>query len=284
MPLNKALVGKDYSAPAFEVTPDATQRYARACNDDNRRYFDADAPGGIVAPPMFAVVVSWMPLLSAVTDPELHADLLRLLHNSQDMEFIAPIRPGDTLTANAAIASIEKAPGGETMALRLAASNQRGEPVSRITFTVFIRGKRESGGNRPAIAADEENRGEPVFVATQTIDADQTFRYAEASGDRNPIHTDENVAKMGGLPGIVVHGLCTMAFAAKAMVDNLCGGDPSRMRRLAANFSRPVFPGDLITTRAWAIGERDGRRVFAYETSNPRGLAVIRGGVAEISA
>lgn len=283
MPLNRALVGKEYSAPMFEITADTTQRYARACNDSNPRYFDAYAPGGIVAPPMFAAVVSWMPLLSAATDPELHADLLRLLHSAQDMEFLAPIRPGDTIAANATIASIEKAPGGETMSVRLAASNRRGEPVTRIVFTAFIRGRREPRENRAAVANDE-NRGEPVFVAKQTIDADQTYRYAEASGDRNPIHTDENVARMAGLPGIVVHGLCTMAFAAKAMIDNPGGGDPTRLKRLTANFSRPVFPGDTIATRAWAMGEREGRHIFAYETSNPRGLAVIRGGVAEISA
>lgn len=283
MPLNKALVGKEYSAPVFEVTSDATRRYARACNEDNPRYFDAAAPGGIIAPPMFAAVVCWLPLLSAVTDPELHADLPRLLHSAEEIEFLALIRPGDAITASGTIASIEKAPGGETMALRLAASNQRGEPTSRVTFTAFIRGRRERGANRGATEG-EENRGEPIFSAARKIDADQTFRYADASGDRNPIHTDENVAKMAGLPGIVVHGMCTMAFAARAIVDNLCGRDPARLTRLAANFSRPVFPGDSITTRAWASGERDGRRVFAYETLNPRGLAVVRGGIAEISA
>jgi acyl dehydratase len=286
MPLNRALIGKEYSAPIAEVALDAIQRYARACNDGNPRYFDAATPGGIIAPPMFAVVVTWMPVISAMTDPELHADLLRLLHSAQDMECLAPIRPGDQIAARAKIASIEKSPGGETMKLRLEASNQRDEPVSRITFTVFIRGRREPGGQRAAAATTsaEEIRGDPIVTVTQALDADQTFRYAEASGDRNPIHIDENVAKMAGLPGIVVHGLCTMAFTAKAIADHLCVGDPIRLKRLAVNFSRPVFPGDSITTRVWAGGAREGRRVYLYETLNPRGFAVIRGGVAEVSA
>ena len=47
-----------------------------------------------------------------------------------------------------------------------------------------------------------------MLRVSQDIDPDQTFRYAEASGNRNPIHVDENVAKMAGPPGIVVHGLC----------------------------------------------------------------------------
>jgi acyl dehydratase len=122
-----------------------------------------------------------------------------------------------------------------------------------------------------------------MLTVEQTIDRDQTFRYAEASGDRNPIHVDENVAKMAGLPGIVVHGLCTMAFASKVMIDGLCGGDPVRLKRLRVQFSRPVFPGQSITTRVWAGGERAGRRAYAFETYNPEGMAVIRGGIAEIA-
>jgi acyl dehydratase len=122
-----------------------------------------------------------------------------------------------------------------------------------------------------------------MLTVEQTIDRDQTFRYAEASGDRNPIHVDENVAKMAGLPGIVVHGLCTMAFASKVMIEGLCGGDPMRLKRLRVQFSRPVFPGQSITTRVWAGDERAGRRAYAFETYNPEGMAVIRGGIAEIA-
>ena len=283
MPLNQALIGRQYSAPAFEVSLEATQRYARACNERNPRYFDPDAHGGIIAPPMFAVVASWLPTLSAVTAPELNADLLRLLHRAQEIEFLAPIRPGDTIASSATIESIDQTPGGETMSLRIAASNQRGEPVSRIVFTAFIRGARDRSANRAEPAATEKNHGESIALATETIDPDQTFRYADASGDRNPIHTDDNVARMAGLRGIVVHGMCTMALAAKAVADRLCGGDPVRLKRLTATFARPVFPGDSITTRAWETGERDGRRVFAYETLNPRGVAVIRPGEAEIA-
>ncbi|HTY54432.1 MAG TPA: MaoC/PaaZ C-terminal domain-containing protein, partial [Candidatus Binataceae bacterium] len=113
--------------------------------------------------------------------------------------------------------------------------------------------------------------------------ADQTFRYAEASGDLNPIHVDENVARMAGLPGIIVHGLCTMAFTSKVIIDNLCGGDPARLKRLRVRFARPVFPGQTITTKVWQDGATDGRRVYAYETYNPEGRAVIRDGVAEVA-
>jgi acyl dehydratase len=283
MPLNKACAGKEYPPVTTDVTAEATQKYARAGNDDNPAYFDTARPGGIVAPPMFGVVVTWQSVLAAVMDPEVQADVLRLVHGEQDMEFLATIRPGDRITSTAKIESIETKSTGETMDVRLAAKNQRGETVVRAIFSVFIRG----GGRRGAPAEPQEQapeRGAPMLEAAQQIDPDQTVRYAEASGDRNPIHIDETVAKMAGLPGIIVHGLCTMAFTSKVMIDKLCGGDPTRLRRLHVRFSRPVRPGQTITTRVWPAPDRGGRRVFAYETFNPEGQAVIKDGIAEIDA
>jgi acyl dehydratase len=283
MPLNKACVGKEYPPVTTDVTAEATQKYARAYNDDNPAFLDAARPGGVVAPPMFGVVVTWQSVLSTVMDPAVQADVLRLVHGEQDMEFLATIRPGDRITSAAKIESIETKSTGETMDVRLVAKNQREEPVLRAMFSAFIRG----GGRRGAPAQTQEpepERGAPMLEVAQQIDPDQTFRYADASGDRNPIHIDENVAKMAGLPGIIVHGLCTMAFTSKVMIDKLCGGDPARLRRLHVRFSRPVRPGQMITTRVWPGGNRDGRHVFAYETLNPEGQAVIKGAVAEVDA
>ena len=284
MPLNPACLGKTYAPIVTEVTLDGLQRYARACNDHNPRYFDPNSNGGIVAPPMFAVVVTWLSVITAMTDVELHADLLRLLHSAQDIEFLVPIRPGDSITSTARIASIETHPSGESMALELEAHNARGEAVNRTTFTSFIRGRRTAAAIAEGKADDVGTRGAPIIDVAQTIDLDQTSRYAAASGDLNPIHVDANVAKMAGLPGIIVHGLCTMAFTAKVIVDGLCDGDPTRLKRLAVRFSRPVFPGDTIITKIWPNDDGAGRRAYAYETYNPDGLAVIRDGVAEVTS
>jgi acyl dehydratase len=283
MPLNKEFVGREYPPSRATVTLEALQNYARACNDDNPRYFDPAAPGGIVAPPMFGVAVTWMSVVGAVGDPELGADLLRLLHTEQDMEFLAPLRPGDEITTVARVASIEARPSGEAMTLELNARNRADAPVLRTLFGILIRAARRDRAAAGRAERPVSPPGAPMLSVEQTIDRDQTFRYAEASGDRNPIHVDENVAKMAGLPGIVVHGLCTMAFASKVMIEGLCGGDPMRLKRLRVQFSRPVFPGQSITTRVWAGDERAGRRAYAFETYNPEGMAVIRGGIAEIA-
>jgi acyl dehydratase len=280
MPLNKDLVGKEYAPTTTEATLEAMQNYARAYNDDNPAFFDGKGAGGIVAPPMYAVVVSWPSILAVVGDPDLKVDVVRLLHGEQDMEFILPIRPGDKITAIARVASIETRAGGEALVIETTAKNQAGDKVNRTLFNAFIRGGGK-GGSDPRVA--EPDRGEPIITVAQQVDKDQTYRYKEASGDFNPIHVDENFAKMAGLPGIIVHGLCTMAFVSKVIIDQLCGGDPVKLKRLRVRFSRPVLPGQVITTRVWPEGKDKVRKIFALETFNPEGRAVIRGGLAEVA-
>ena len=67
------------------------------------------------------------------------------------------------------------------------------------------------------------------------------------------------------------------------VVDAVGGGDSTRLKRLAVRFSRPVLPGQEITSRIWATGERDGNTVYGFETTNPDGEPVIKSGLAEIA-
>ena len=154
MPLNKACVGRDLPPTTTKVTLDAIQNYARAYNDDNPAFFDASRAGGILAPPMFGVTVSWDAVMSAVTDPELGADLLRLVHGEQDMEFPNPIHPGDVITATAKVISIETKASGETVTVELNAANQKAQPVQKTRFIAFIRGPR----NRDAASSGRPRR------------------------------------------------------------------------------------------------------------------------------
>lgn len=283
MGLNRNLVGKQYPAQDYGVTAEATMKYARAYNEDNPWFFDTTRPGGIIAPPIFGVVMSWLPIMMVMTDSDLGVDLLRLLHGEQDMYFYLPVVPGDIVTSTAKILAIEEKATGESLVMEVHCTNQRGEPVQHMLFTALIRGKRKRD-KRPEDLVEEPLLGEPLLRISQPIDADQTYRYAQASGDHNPIHVDANVARMAGLPGIIVHGLCTMAFTSKVMIDHLCDHDPRRLKRLRARFSRPVFPGQTITTAIWPRPDRGSLKVYAYETDNPDGKAVIKEGIVEVAA
>lgn len=276
MGLNTDLVGKEYPGSTFEVTADVIERYARATNDENERYLSGD---DVVAPPVFPVVPAFNSFMTAAMDPELGADLLRLVHAAEEHVFYQPIKAGDVLSVTGVLESVEQKETGETFTVKGTETNQDGEVVAEVRGTMFIRG---SGSGSRSAPAPEPQR-DVVYEETTKVDDDQTFRYAEASGDHNPIHLDENTAKMAGLPGIILHGMCTMAMAAKGAVNGLAGGDPTRVQRVGVRLSKPVLPGQELTTRFWK--ESDGAvATYGFETYNPDGLAVIKNGIVEVRA
>ena len=275
MGLNKELVGKDYGEITYEVTPESIEKYARATNDDNEIYFSENA----VASPVFPFVPAFGKLAEAGLDPELQADVMRLVHGEEEHVLHAPIRVGDTLTLRTTLEAVESKDSGETFTLKTVVTNQNGEQVADVFTNSFIRG---SGGGGSKAPAEAQEAPEIVYEESVKVDQDQTVRYAEASGDTNPIHVDEEFAKMVGLPGIILHGMCTMAFAGKAAVKGLAGGDPTRIKRIAVRFSKPVLPGQELTTKFWEIGKSEGRTTYGFETYNPDGQAVIKNGQLEL--
>jgi acyl dehydratase len=275
--LNKELVGKDFGTKTYEVTAEAIEKYARATNDLNDRYLGGDE---ITASPIFPIVPAFSSFGDAAGDPELQADLLRLVHGQEEHILHAPIRPGDVLTCSAVLESVEQKDTGETFTVKVTETNQNGDLVAEVAGTMFIRG---SGSGKKSGGSQQEPQRDVVYEEATKVDDDQTHRYADASGDHNPIHLDENVARMAGLPGIINHGMCTMAIATKGAVDGLAGGDPTRVKRVAVRFSKPVFPGEELTTRFWKDGEKDGATVYGFETYNPDGAPVIKNGFVEIA-
>jgi acyl dehydratase len=277
--LNEELVGKEYDSSTFEVKADHIEQYARATNDLNERYLS----GGddVVAPPVFPVVAAFGAFMNAAMDPELEADLLRLVHGAEEHVIYRPLRPGDVLTVNPVLESVEKKDSGETFTAKATLTDQGGEPVAEVRGTMFIRGS-GSGSKSSGAAPDEPH--EIVYEEATKVDDDQTYRYAEASGDHNPIHIDPNTAQMAGLPGIICHGMCTMAIATKAAVNGLAGGDPARIKRVGVRLSKPVLPGQELTTKLWKETDGDKVTTYGFETYNQDGVAVIKQGVVEISA
>jgi acyl dehydratase len=282
MELANSAVGSEFSPDLFEVTAESIKAYARAYNEDNPAFLDDSRPGGIIAPPLYGVVFSIVGMAKPIGLPGLGfkpEDVLRMVHGGQDMRFLGIVRPGDKLETRSWLDSVSKVSTGETYTVKTMSTNQRGEPVLETFCTIFFRepGKGTARGDQPVAPP-----GKLILEKIQRMDPDQALRYAEASGDYNPIHTSDEIARMAGLPGVIVHGLCTMAFTSKVICDGLAGGDSTRIKRLKVRFSKPVLPGQEITTRVWELEKRGPTTTYAYETRNQDGLAVIREGIAEI--
>jgi acyl dehydratase len=107
----------------------------------------------------------------------------------------------------------------------------------------------------------------------------QIVQYAGASGDYNPLHTDEIFAtKVAGYPTVFAHGMLTMGMTGK-MLTNYVGD--ARLTKYGVRFTSQVWPGDTLdaTATVKAISERDGKRFVELDVStvNQSGTQVLSG-------
>lgn len=243
------------------------------------------AHDGLV-PPLFAVVPTWDTTMAAVHDVVPDDAMGKLVHLAQDMRFVQPLEAGQQLATEAEIRGIRNRRSGASLLVVVSSVDGAGRLVLRQYATMFVRGfgLGESGGDDPpAHAFPPEARDALIGSRTLHLDADQIRRYAAASGDANRIHLDDAFARDMGLPGIIAHGMCTMAFCGRAVVDVAAGGDPTLLRRLAVRFSRPVLPGTELTTSVFAAGNSGSRRCVAFEASSS-GQVAAKDGWAEVGA
>lgn len=278
LPVEK--LGTKYESRQAVLDPDRAKAYAAATNDDNPAY-----ESGKYAPPVFAVVPTWDALTPVVADFVTPEMFMMLVHGEQDMHFHQPLVPGRTLVSTGEAHSVRVGGSGTRLTSRVAAVDaEDGSLVLELYNTVFIRGLSDgdSGGpDKPGHAFPEDARARKVGEYSVPVDEDQTYRYRDASGDVNPIHVDEDFARSVGLPGIILHGLCTMAMTSQAVIRTVADGDPARLKRLAVRFSGNVLPGNDVTTTIYDAGSADGRRACAFE-AHSAGRLVIANGRAEI--
>jgi acyl dehydratase len=276
--LNREIVGTQIGTSTVTVTAEATQAYARATNDDNPAYFEGPR---IIAPPMFEVV------LSALARPHevMVANGLNVLgerlglHAEQAMVFTAPIGPGESIVTETSVAAIDEHPRGEIARIASTTRTADGDDRCQSLMSILFIDDRSKLSARPGTTSGEAPPG-GAATARMAVEEDQSLRYAVASGDHTATHVDVEVARRFGYPTYLLHGLCTMAFAAKAVVDVAAYGAPARLRRLKVRFSGPVFPGDVLTTSMWRTVRSSELQL---ETRNQLGERVISGGLAEVS-
>lgn len=260
-----AAIGRPGSEHGYEVTDAAMHAYAEATDD---------VSGG----PVFAVVPVWNAIAPASTAVA-SGDVRRfVLHYEQDLLIHRPLEAGMRVVSRATPVAVLPRPNGTSLVIKTETRGEDGELVNEQYVTEFFRGVQadEGVGERaPDHRLDAD--AAPVAEVTYPVAQDQTVRYAAASGDDFAIHLDDEFARGVGLPGRIVHGLCTMAFAGRAVLEAAGIEDPRGVERIAVRFSAPLFPGESLTTRVWDVGG-----AFGFESVNPQGVAVLKDGRLEL--
>jgi acyl dehydratase len=107
----------------------------------------------------------------------------------------------------------------------------------------------------------------------------QIVQYAGASGDYNPLHTDEIfTTKVAGYPSVFAHGMLTMGMTGKMLTDYV--GD-ARLTKYGVRFTNQVWPGDTLDSTATVkeIKDEGGQKIVVLdvETKNQDGVTVVSG-------
>jgi acyl dehydratase len=260
-----AAIGRTGDRYAYEVTEAAIQAYAEATDD---------VAGG----PVFAVV----PVRNAIapaSEAVASRDIRRfVVHYEQDLLIHRPLAAGMRVVSRATPVALLPRPNGTSLVIKTETRDESGELVNEQYVTEFFRGVQADEGigeRAPDHRLDAD--GDPLAEVTYVVAEDQTARYAAASGDDFAIHLDDGFARGVGLPGRIVHGLCTMAFAGRAVLEAAGIEDPRTVKRIAVRFSAPLFPGESLTTRAW-----DADDGFAFEAVNAQRVPVLKDGRLEL--
>lgn len=131
-------------------------------------------------------------------------------------------------------------------------------------------------------AADVKPGDQYSQVLVEELTRTQIVQYAGASGDYNPLHTDEPFARdVAGYPGVFAHGMLSMGMTGHLLTDWVGDG---RLLEYGVRFTAQVWPGDTLTATATIreVTERDGDPVALIDivTVNQSGTAVVTGTAA----
>ncbi len=275
-----AHVGRTYDGGCALVDAHAVAMYAEATQDEHIRYYG----DGAIAPPMFHVRPMRDLLFAFMEDPELDLDTLRLVHAEYDARFHHPVRVGDVMHLRGTLTHIEQKSRGLLVEGSLLGfvDNQLAVEV-RTSFYIREQIKAPVGTGKRSLPVSVEGSGPPSHVRTWRVAADQSHKYAAASLDRNPIHLDPEVARAGGLPDVILHGLCSMAMTGRTVLDAVGNSDPLRLRRLALRWARPVLNGCALSTRIWSSEpDEEGVVMVKFDVVDASGEQVVKLGLAEV--
>ena len=196
------------------------------------------------------------------------------VHGEQFLRVFQPLPRAATVTSTVAIADIFDKGSGLLMVIDITSCLESGEKLATARHSLFFRGLGGFGGERGPSSTGGMPKRAPDFVIEEPTQAAQALLYRLA-GDDNPLHADPAMAAIGGYEKPILHGLCTMGFAARAILKRCAGNDPSRFDAISVRFSQQVFPGDTLVTDMWR--ETEGE-IWFQTKAKERGAVVLSRG------
>ena len=215
-------------------------------------------------------------------EPELGIDWVRILHGEQSFTIHAPLMPGRTYVGGYRVVDVidKGADKGAMLYLqKTLADKETGTVVSTVMSTYVLRGDGGCGSTSTAAPAMRSVPGRPADDSISLGTLPQAALLYRLSGDYNPIHASPEIARKAGFDKPILHGLCTLGVATRALLQGVCNDEPERLRSVNLRFTSPVYPGETLLTELWNESGGVSFRTTAVE----RKLVVLNNGWAEIA-
>lgn len=247
--------------------------------DEGELHYTFEEEGFSAVPTMAAVLGTpgfW------VRDPETGVDWKQVLHGEQAIELHRPLPAATTIVAQNSVQEvIDKGEGRGALIYtkREISDKATGEMLATTVSTTFARANGGFGGppvEQPKPHALPDRDPDEVCDIPTLPQAALIYRL---SGDPNPLHASPTVAKTAGFEAPILHGLCTLGVAGRAVLKTYCGNDPARFKSLKLRFSAPVYPGETVRTEMW----KDGNEVSFRAKIVERDVVVLNNGLVEIT-
>ena len=220
------------------------------------------------------------------SEPWTGTDWMKLVQGEQRVRLLKPLPVEGTVVARNRVVSIhDKGPGKGAIAVtqRDIFDKASGELLAQNENISFLRG--DGGFSERSGVSDPAPKPLPP-VPERAPDFEVELRSLEQaaliyrlSGDYNALHADPDVANAAGFPRPILQGLCTYGMAAHAVLSSCCGYDASRFRGMAARFTSPVYPGEIVRFQVWRENDTHLRLRASVDA---RKLVVLNNGTVEL--
>ncbi|ODR14536.1 hypothetical protein BHQ16_06110 [Mycobacterium shimoidei] len=207
--------------------------------------------------PTYALVANWWAVkdLRAVLDVGSSA----IVHAAQSLHLERPVTASGEVTVAAEVTALWDT--GKHAAIEVTSTGIDGDgTLFRASSQTMVLGAGGFGGTRPPAAAPAPQSA-PDGVWTDAVRPEQAAIY-RLSGDRNPLHIDPAAARRFGFDDVFLHGLCTLGFAARALINVIGGEDPAALTSISCRFAKPVRLASELRTEIW----RDGAGRVRFRT------------------
>jgi acyl dehydratase len=214
-------------------------------------------------------------------DPQFDINWVKLLHAEQSFELHRPLAPAGKIIARQSVVAVDDK-GAEKGAIayqqRLVYDADTQELLATVRTMLFMRG---DGGCGSFGQIDSAPSALPEGSPEKIVDVKtlpQAALIYRLSGDWNPVHANPEIARKAGFERPILHGLCTMGLACRAVLEAYAGDDPARLKSMFVRFSKPVYPGETIRVEFFREQDKIRFRARALE----RDLVVLDRGIAEV--